>query len=101
MGNALWQFLEVTEELLGGLATTKSSTELHGRRSRASGPSLVLTSWRLPEQTRIQGFICIKKKLEYEQCITCMQPGHPRAYQHPALEQRCVRDERRRAAEPA
>merc|ERR1719209_1272407 len=38
----------VTEELLGGLATSKSSTELHGRRSRASSTGLVLTSRRLP-----------------------------------------------------
>ena len=74
MGNALWQFLEVTEELLGGLATTKSSTELHGRRSRASGPSLVLTSWRLPEQTRIQGFICIKKNLNMNSALPVCSP---------------------------
>merc|ERR550517_2470245 len=38
----------VTEELLCGLATSKSSTELHGRRSRASSTGLVLTSRRLP-----------------------------------------------------
>merc|ERR1719370_590483 len=36
------------EVLLGGLATSKSSTELHGRRSRASSTGLVLTSRRLP-----------------------------------------------------
>merc|ERR1711935_9347 len=41
-------FSLVTEELLGRLATAKASTELHGRGSRASSTSLVLTSWCPP-----------------------------------------------------
>merc|ERR550532_1128831 len=43
----------VTEELLGRLSTAKSSTELHGRGSRASGTSLVLASWCLPVSSPI------------------------------------------------
>merc|ERR1719153_1987960 len=44
-----FSFSKVTElSLLGGLATAKTSTELHGCRARAGGSSLVLTSWCLP-----------------------------------------------------
>merc|ERR1719400_779110 len=45
---------KVTElSLLGGLATAKTSTELHGRRARASGSSLVLTSRCLPVSSSV------------------------------------------------
>merc|ERR1719230_550392 len=49
-----FSFSKVTElSLLGGLATAKTSTELHGRRARAGGSSLVLASWCLPVSSSV------------------------------------------------